>query len=63
MATRKEQQSTVDEATLPRTFKAPKRRKHSEKAKLDLAVLLSETPDNCIDTQWESLPPTGRELP
>lgn len=62
MATRKEQQSSVDEAILPRTFNAPKRRKHSEKVELDLMVLLAETPDNCIDTQWESLTPTGREV-
>lgn len=61
MATRKEQQSTG--ATLPSTFNAPTRRKHSEKAELDLMVLLAETPDNCIDTQWESLQPTGREVP
>lgn len=29
---------------------------------IDLDALLAESPDQCIDAQWEKLPPVGREM-
>lgn len=43
----------------PHPLGAPIRRT----AKLDLSKLLAETPEQCIDSSWENLPPVGRELP
>ncbi|QVW21914.1 hypothetical protein KJF94_18725 [Pseudomonas hormoni] len=31
-------------------------------AELDLIILLAETPENCVDLDWERMQPTDREL-